>query len=88
MAWDNRGDYVTIDIFEVDGTNTESGTLWDLGIYAAGWFDVVENNLVHNIAQNLGSTGHGAASIEYRQLGCTTTSSPTLSATSVRQLQI
>jgi hypothetical protein len=85
MAWDNRGDYVTIDRFEVDGTNTESGTLWDLGIYAAGSFDVVEHNLVHNIAQNLYRPRCGRH--RYRQLGCTTTSSPTLSTTSVRQLQ-
>jgi hypothetical protein len=64
IAWDNRGSYVTIDGFEVDGTNLQSGTPWALAIYAAGSYDVVENNLVHNIAQKLGCTNQGAAGID------------------------
>jgi hypothetical protein len=35
-AWGNRGDYVTIDGFEIDGTNAQGGTLWADGIYTAG----------------------------------------------------
>jgi hypothetical protein len=63
IAWDNRGSYVTIDGFEVDGTYAQSGTQWAIGVYAAGSYGVVENNLVHNIAQNAGCTDHGGAGI-------------------------
>jgi hypothetical protein len=63
MAWDNRGDYVTIDGFEVDGTVTLGGTPWADGIYVAGSYDVVKDNLVHNIAQHLACTNHGGSGI-------------------------
>jgi hypothetical protein len=62
-AWDNRGNYVDIDGFEIDGTNTQNGTPWADGIYVAGSNDVVENNLVHNIARNVACTSHGASAI-------------------------
>src|SRR5262249_12297819 len=63
IAWDNRGSYVTIDGFEVDGTNAQGGMLWAGGIYAAGSYDVVENNLVHNIAQKVAWSIQGAGGI-------------------------
>ncbi len=64
MAWDNRGAYVAIDGFEVDGTNYRSGTRWRLGIYSTGSYSVIENNNVHNIAWNIGCSGQGGAGIE------------------------
>src|SRR6266446_1819591 len=62
MAWDNRGAYVAIDGFEVDGTNN-SGTQWREGIYTTGSYSVVENNNVHNIGVNVVATGQGGAGI-------------------------
>jgi hypothetical protein len=55
-AWDNRGAYVTIDGFEVDGSvNPTSGTRWTVGIGVGGTGDIVTNCLVHHIY----STGTG-----------------------------
>ena len=51
-AWDNRGSYVDIDGFEVDGSTTQIGTPWTVGIYLAGSYDVVMNSHVHTIAQS------------------------------------
>lgn len=49
-AWDNRGAYVTIDGFEVDGTvDPSSGTKWAYGIYNAGEGGILQRNLVHHI---------------------------------------
>src|SRR5216683_427884 len=64
MAWDNRGAYVAIDGFEVDGTNYHSGTQWRLGIYSTGSYSVIESNNVHNIAWNIACSGQGGAGIE------------------------
>src|SRR5229473_145577 len=61
MGWDNRGAYVAIDGFEVDGTNN-SGTQWRLGIYSTGSYSVIEHNNVHNIAGSI--TSQGGAGIE------------------------
>jgi parallel beta-helix repeat protein len=63
MAWDNRGDYVTIEGFEIDGTATRGGTSWSNGIYAAGSHDIVAHNLVHDIGRNLPCTNHGGSGI-------------------------
>jgi Ca2+-binding RTX toxin-like protein len=62
MAWDNRGAYVAIDGFEVDGTNYQGGTQWRLGVYTTGSYSVIENNNVHNIAGSI--TSQGGAGIE------------------------
>jgi Ca2+-binding RTX toxin-like protein len=64
MAWDNRGAYVTIDGFQVDGTHSQSGTAWRLGMYTTGSGSILENNNVHNIAQNTSLAGQGGAGIE------------------------
>jgi hypothetical protein len=60
-AWDNRGAYVAIDGFQVDGTHYQSGTAWVQGIYSAGSHSVIENNNVHNIAQNASASSSGSA---------------------------
>ena len=66
VAWDNRGSYVDIDGFEVDGSVAQGGTAWLTGIYTAGSFDVVENSHVHNIGTaGACSTGGGIGSDSY-----------------------
>jgi hypothetical protein len=62
-AWDNRGNYVDITGFEVDGSNYQGGKRWMLGIYSGGSYDVIRNNHVHHLAQGAGCTGAGGAAI-------------------------
>ena len=62
-AWDNEGNYVIIDGFEIDGTNNPSGTLWSSGIYTDGSYGVVQNNLVHDIAKSVACNSQGAGGI-------------------------
>jgi hypothetical protein len=59
MAWDNRGNYVDIDGFEVNGSATQAGTKWLLGIYTAGSYGSVRNNYVHHIAKTVACSGSG-----------------------------
>jgi parallel beta-helix repeat protein len=62
FAWDNRGSYVDIVGFEVDGSNYRGGTRWTHGIYSGGSFDTIRNNHVHHIAlANSCNRGGGAA---------------------------
>ena len=49
-AWDNRGNYVDIVGFDVDGTIYQGGTKWLNGIYSGGSYDSIRNNHVHHIA--------------------------------------
>ena len=58
-AWDNRGSYVEIDGFEVNGTNVQSGTRWLKGIYTAGSYSTIRNNYVHHIAKTVACSGSG-----------------------------
>jgi parallel beta-helix repeat protein len=57
-AWDNRGNYIDIDGFEVDGSSTS----WREGIYMAGSNGVVKNSYVHHIA-NSGCSNTGGSAI-------------------------
>jgi hypothetical protein len=57
--WDNRGALVIINGFEIDGSHNSSAR-WHDGIYTAGSYSVIQNNHVHNIAQNVPSTAAGA----------------------------
>ncbi|MDD5570315.1 MAG: sugar-binding protein [Bacteroidales bacterium] len=61
-GFDNRGDYVTIDGFEVDGTiDPVSGTKWTVGINVGGEGDIVKNCLVHHIYNTgVANSGGGA----------------------------
>ncbi len=59
IAWDNRGSYVDIDGFEVDGSTMQAGTKWLMGIYTAGSYSNVRNNYVHHIAKTVACTGSG-----------------------------
>jgi hypothetical protein len=60
-AWNNKGDNVTINGFEVDGSNAR----WRLGILTTGTDSIVENNKVHDIGTNPATAGssNGGAGI-------------------------
>jgi hypothetical protein len=57
-AWDNRGSYVDIIGFDIDGSDHQSGTLWSHGLYNGGSFDAIRNNRVQHIAEQA-ACGHG-----------------------------
>lgn len=52
VAWQNTGDYVTIDGFEIDGSNIQDGTPWMFGLFTKGSHSVITNNNVHDIARH------------------------------------
>ncbi|HEY0062681.1 MAG TPA: right-handed parallel beta-helix repeat-containing protein [Telluria sp.] len=62
-GWDNRGDYVDIVGFEVDGSVARNGTKWTHGIYNGGSHGVIKGNRVHHIAQDVPCDGVGGAGI-------------------------
>jgi len=64
MAWENRGAYVVIDGFDVDGSEPGAGLRWRIGIYSTGSGSVIENNRVHHIARDVPCNGRGGAGIE------------------------
>ncbi len=59
FAWDNRGDYVEIIGFRVNG----DGGPWKHGIYNGGSYDVIKGNWVHHIAKGVGCTSAGGSAI-------------------------
>ncbi|KQQ36226.1 hypothetical protein ASF61_08555 [Duganella sp. Leaf126] len=63
IAWDNRGSYVDIIGFEVDGSKPQGGTVWRSGLYTGGSYDVIRGNRVHHIANTLACNGSGASAI-------------------------
>ncbi|MET0264450.1 MAG: DUF1565 domain-containing protein [Duganella sp.] len=65
IAWDNRGSYVDIDGFEVDGSNYRAGTRWTVGLYTGGSFGVVSNSHVHHIGQGACVSGGGIGADSY-----------------------
>jgi hypothetical protein len=62
-AWDNRGSYVDIIGFEVNGAAHQSGTKWLHGIYNGGSYDMIRNNRVHHIATSVTCTSAGGSAI-------------------------
>jgi hypothetical protein len=58
-AWDNRGNYVDIVGFHVDGTNSR----WTSGIYNGGSYDVIRGNWVHHIARATTCNSGGGSAI-------------------------
>ena len=62
-AWDNRGNYVVIDGFEIDGTTTQAGTPWAYGIYTGGSYNTIRHMHVHHIASNVACTSNGGSGI-------------------------
>jgi hypothetical protein len=62
-AWDNRGNYVSIVGFDIDGTNSGSGTKWTHGIYTGGSYGMIANNHIHNVAKTVACTSAGGSAI-------------------------
>ncbi|SFD11624.1 right-handed parallel beta-helix repeat-containing protein [Massilia yuzhufengensis] len=62
-AWDNRGHYVSIIGFDVDGSKIGSGTKWVLGIYTGGSYNVIEGNHVHHMATTIPCNSAGGSAI-------------------------
>lgn len=62
-AWDNRGNYVDIVGFDVDGLVYQGGIKWSNGIYSAGSYDIIRDNHVHDIAGNVACTSAGGSGI-------------------------
>lgn len=63
VAWDNRGDYVDVIGFEIDGRSYRDGVRWTHGIYNGGSYDSIRNNYVHHIAQKIQCNSGGGAAI-------------------------
>ena len=66
-GWDNRGSYVDIIGFQIDGSEGRNGVQWRHGIYNSGSYATIRNNWVHHIAldapcNNAGSAGIGVDS--------------------------
>lgn len=59
--WDNRGDYVDIAGFDIDGSNGSDN--WRNGLYTGGSHNVIRNNHVHHIATGVTPDGLGGAGI-------------------------
>ncbi|MFC5458800.1 DUF1565 domain-containing protein [Massilia niabensis] len=62
-AWDNRGNYVSIIGFDVDGSKLAGGTKWTLGIYTGGSYNVIEGNRVHHTANTISCSSAGGSAI-------------------------
>jgi hypothetical protein len=62
-AWDNRGNYVDIVGFEINGSAAQAGTRWTLGIYNGGSYDSLRQNHVQQIAKSNPCTSAGGAAI-------------------------
>lgn len=61
IAWDNRGDYVDIVGFDIDGSAHQDGVRWRNGLYSAGSYDSLRHNIVHHIARGLPCTASDGA---------------------------
>lgn len=62
-AWDNRGNYVDIIGFEIDGSQYQSGMKWLSGIYNGGSHNGIHNNRIHHIALDVPCEPKGGAGI-------------------------
>lgn len=62
-GWDNRGSYVDIVGFEVDGSAARNGIKWTHGIYNGGSFSVIRDNRIHHIALDTPCLSAGGAGI-------------------------
>jgi parallel beta-helix repeat protein len=63
VAWDNRGNYVDIAGFDIDGRHHQGGIKWTTGIYSGGSHDAIKNNHVHHIATDVPCTSAGGSGI-------------------------
>lgn len=63
IAWDNRGNYVDIVGFEIDGSRYQGGIKWTTGIYSGGSYNTIRHNHVHHIATDVRCTSAGGSGI-------------------------
>jgi hypothetical protein len=63
-AWDNRGNYVDIIGFEIDGFQYQSGSKWLSGIYNGGSYNSIRHNHVHHIAIDIACEPTGGSGID------------------------
>jgi hypothetical protein len=67
FGWDQRGDHVVIDGFQVDGADYKGGRFWTVGLNLAGAHSSVRSSHVHGIMTDAGQTAangsHGGAGI-------------------------
>ncbi len=63
VAWDNRGDYVDIDGFEVDGAHAQAGVPWVNGIITLASFNTIKNNHVHHFGTHAVCNSNGGSGI-------------------------
>lgn len=59
VGWDNRGNYVDIVGFHIDG----KGSKWTSGIYNGGSYDSIRANWVHDIAKGTACNSGGGSAI-------------------------
>lgn len=62
-AWDNRGNYVSIIGFDVDGSKPGAGKAWLHGIYTGGSYGMIQENHVHHIANTAACNSAGGSAI-------------------------
>jgi hypothetical protein len=65
IAWDNRGNYVDIDGFEIEAASVprKGGTPWRIGIYNGGSYNVIKNNHIHHIGRRAECNSSGGSAI-------------------------
>jgi hypothetical protein len=63
VAWDNRGNHVDIEGFDIDGRGYQGGIKWTTGIYNGGSHDAILHNHVQHIATDVPCTSAGGAGI-------------------------
>lgn len=59
-----RSDYVTIDGFEIDGSDFNGGTEWRIGIFSYGDHVTISHNIVHDIARHFACGSSGGSGIQ------------------------
>jgi len=62
-GWDNRGSFVDIVGFDIDGSASRNGMKWTHGIYNGGSYSVIRGNRIHHIAQDTPCNAAGGAGI-------------------------
>lgn len=62
-AWNNRGDYVDIVGFDVDGSQYQGGIKWSTGVYNGASYNSIRHNHVHDIGLDIPCVSGGGAGI-------------------------
>jgi hypothetical protein len=62
-AWNNRGSYVSIVGFDVDGSQPGTGAAWRTGLYSGGSHTHFHGNKVHHIATTVPCNSAGGSAI-------------------------